>query len=59
MSRGFRVRRHISGTLKISMTIRPGLPAPGFCLTDLNGERHCVEDLRGRPAILVFLRYLG
>lgn len=41
------------------MTIRPGLPAPAFSLANLRGERRCLADLRGRPALLVFLRYLG
>lgn len=54
--RGLAARQRYAET---KMTIRPGLAAPGFCLADLRGERRCVEDLRGRPAILVFLRYLG
>jgi peroxiredoxin Q/BCP len=36
-----------------------GDPAPGFDLPELGGGRLRLEDLRGRPLILTFLRHAG
>ncbi len=36
--------------------ISPGEPAPGFELVDVNGRRVRLEDFRGGPVVLAFLR---
>ena len=36
-----------------------GKPAVAFDLEDLQGNRHCLEDTRGRWLLLVFHRHLG
>lgn len=39
--------------------LRPGDPAPDFTLPDPTGETVRLAELRGRPVVLVFLRWLG
>jgi peroxiredoxin len=41
------------------MTLRVGDPAPDFALADTRGRRVVLSALRGRPVVLVFLRWLG
>ena len=36
-----------------------GRPAPGFTLPAATGEMVSLADFRGRPTLLVFLRWLG
>jgi peroxiredoxin len=39
--------------------LKPGDPAPDFTLPDTAGETIALSDLRGRPVVLIFLRWLG
>jgi cytochrome oxidase Cu insertion factor (SCO1/SenC/PrrC family) len=41
------------------MTLRPGDFAPDFTLPDAAGETVTLSALRGRPVVIVFLRWLG
>jgi hypothetical protein len=41
------------------MTLRVGDRAPDFVLPGTNGSRLALVSLRGRPVVLVFLRWLG
>jgi len=41
------------------MTLRPGDRAPDFTLPDASGEIVALSALRGRPVVIVFLRWLG
>jgi thioredoxin-dependent peroxiredoxin len=41
------------------MALKVGDRAPEFTLPDTAGERISLASLRGRPVVLVFLRWLG
>jgi len=41
------------------MPLRPGDRAPDFTLPDTSGGTTTLSALRGRPVVLVFLRWLG
>lgn len=41
------------------MTLRVGDRAPDFTLADTSGRRVTLSSFRGRPVVLVFLRWLG
>ena len=41
------------------MAPRRGERAPDFTLTSTTGERIMLSSYRGRPVVLVFLRWLG
>ncbi len=43
-----------SGEYEIVMALSPGRPAPGFQLTDINGEEVSLEDFRGKVVYLDF-----
>ncbi len=38
---------------------RAGDPAPALALPDLDGTRVALDDLRGRPVLVSFLRHAG
>jgi len=41
------------------MPLMPDDRAPDFTLADTAGERVTLSQFRGRPVVLVFLRWLG
>jgi peroxiredoxin len=41
------------------MPLKPGDRAPDFTLVDTAGESVKLSELRGRPVVLIFLRWLG
>jgi peroxiredoxin len=41
------------------MSLESGDRAPDFTLRDMFGESVTLSALRGRPVVLVFLRWLG
>ena len=41
------------------MPLRVGDRAPDFTLPDTSGRRVTLSALRGRPVVLIFLRWLG
>jgi peroxiredoxin len=41
------------------MSSTPGTAAPDFALADADGRVVRLDDLRGRAALLVFLRHLA
>jgi hypothetical protein len=53
----FRRPRH--RVYKPVMALEVGDRAPEFTLPDTSGERISLASLRGRPVVLVFLRWLG
>jgi len=41
------------------MALRVGDRAPDFTVTNTTGERITLSAFRGRPVVIVFLRWLG
>jgi len=41
------------------MTLRVGDRAPDFTLASTTGARTTLSSYRGRPVVLIFLRWLG
>jgi peroxiredoxin len=41
------------------MTVRVGDLAPDFALADTSGRQVTLSSFRGRPVVLIFLRWLG
>lgn len=53
-------RRRLPGERPLSESrferngLKPGTPAPAFCLPDLQGQTVCLEQYRGRRVLLIF-----
>lgn len=44
----------IRGKNMVKTSLKVGQPAPDFCLLDQDGNRTCLEDLRGKWVVLYF-----
>ena len=45
--------------MSVAKSLRSGDPAPELKLPSLDGDEVSLEDLRGRPVLVSFLRHAG